>query len=313
MDIITFLIVIAIIVVLLVLLRIHCAGGVNRCKRDLTGKIIIVTGGTNGMGKIVVEQLANTGCKIVSLSRNNTMANEVIKKLKEIYKDIDIEHIQCDLGSLDSVKKCAETIIEKYDHVDILINNAGVMRVPPSSTENGFEKHLGVNYIGHFLLTQKLLPLMEKCHGRVINLSSVASTMWKRKEFYFHLDEGKDLKPMGWYCQSKLAMAIMSKQLAKRNDKIEAVSLHPGCVNTSLWQFFPPWFKYGLYLPLQIIFKTPLEGTQTCLHLIHSETVQNGEYYADCKVADKYNKTLDDEELCDKFWNDTMDALKTYL
>ena len=101
--------------IFLILLRLYCRGGMNHAKRDLTGKIIVITGGTNGMGKIVVDQLADSGCRIVSCSRNNKAAEEVIKQIKAEHKDCDIEHVHLDLADLNSVKQCAEEILQKYE------------------------------------------------------------------------------------------------------------------------------------------------------------------------------------------------------
>ena len=123
MDIISFLLIIAILSILLILLRIYCAGGVNKNKRDLTDKIIVITGGTNGMGKIIVEQLADTKCKIISLSRNNQMAENVIQQLKKIHKEIQIEHIQCDLGNLNSIKNYWNSYHIIFSLIDLALSH----------------------------------------------------------------------------------------------------------------------------------------------------------------------------------------------
>nr|BAN37904.1 short chain dehydrogenase family protein [Entamoeba histolytica] len=311
MDIITLICSLVILGAIAVLVRLYAAGGVNHSKRDLSGKVVVITGGTHGMGRVIVEQLANTGATIISCSRNNEIAQKVIEEIKSVHKSCNIIHEHLDLSDLDSVKQCAENILNKYHEIDILINNAGVTRVPYGKTKQGYETQMGVNYLGHFLLTQKLLSALEKCNGRVINYSSVASKLYHRKEFPFVAEE-KGFFSMRWYCESKLSMAIMAQELAKRNDNIIAVSLHPGCVNTALWQFFPIWLQYLCWPILQVIFKTPLEGAQTCLHLIHSESITNGAYYADCKPA-KHNKIMDDSDICTKLWNDSVDATKQFL
>ena len=311
MDIITFICIIGIICVLCVLIRLYAAGGWNYENRDLSRKTIVITGGTNGMGRTVVEQLANTGARIISCSRNDKVALEVIKQIKSVYRKSRVEHVHLDLNDLQSVKECAEIIIRNYKHIDILVNNAGVMMTPFGLTAQGYETQMGVNYLGHVLFTQKLLPLIEKVHGRIINLSSLASKGYYKKEFPF-IPQQKHFISMKWYCESKLAMAIYAKELSRRNNNIEAASLHPGCVNTALFRYLPS-FLVTLFSPLcKLIFKSPIEGSQTCLHLIHSENIINGAYYADCKV-DKHNKLLDDQVVCDQLWNQSMELINPYL
>ncbi|ELP86368.1 restnol dehydrogenase, putative [Entamoeba invadens IP1] len=312
MDLVSLLCISVFIAIFLVLVRLYAAGGVNHSHRDLTNKVIVVTGGTNGMGKLLVEQLADCGAQIISMSRNDTLAGKVIEEIKSVHKDCDLSHIHLDLNDMASVKKAAEELNTKVDHIDILVNNAGVMRVPYGKTAQGFEKQMGVNYLGHFLLTQLVLPKIEKVHGRVINLSSVASLLYKKTVFPFTAEE-KEFMSMRYYCESKLAMAMFAKQLSKKNSNITAVSEHPGCVRTALWQFFPYWMQIVCGPVLRVIFKSPVEGVQTALYLVNEENVANGEYHADCKVAGKHNKCLDDDTLLEKLWDDSMEAVKPFM
>lgn len=293
------------------LLRRYCAGAVNNAKRDLSGSVIVITGGTNGMGRLLVEQLADSGAKIISCSRNNEMANNVIQKITEAHPDCTIRHIHCDLADLESVRACADEIMKDYDHIDILVNNAGVMMVPFGMTKQGYETHIGVNYIGHTLLTMKLLPLIEKVHGRVINYSSVASFFFTKKVMPF-TSESEQYYPMLCYAESKLAMAMMAQELSRRYPSITAVSLHPGCVRTSLWQHFPLAVRVLMYPILRVCFKSPQEGLQTVLHLVHSEDIKNGEYYADC-APHRHNPRMDEPETCNTLWESTIQAISPYM
>nr|BAN41632.1 restnol dehydrogenase, putative [Entamoeba invadens] len=312
MDIISILCIIILICILLVFVRLFAAGGVNHSHRDLTHKVIVVTGGTHGMGRVLVEELSSSGAQIISMSRNDSLSNAVLQEIKSIHKDANLSHIHLDLNDLASVKSAAIELSNKVDHIDFLVNNAGIMYAPFGKTKQGYETQMGVNYLGHFLLTNLVLPMIEKCNGRVINYSSIMSLFYKQTDFPFTIDE-KEFSSMKCYCESKLAMAMFAKQLSTKNNKITTASLHPGGVNTSLFQFYPKILVIIAHPLLRIVFKSPLEGVQTALHLIHEENVTNGAYYADCKVSKRRNKFLDDEKLLEKLWEESITAVKDFL
>ncbi|KAL7714860.1 Restnol dehydrogenase [Entamoeba marina] len=311
MDFITFILVIFIVAVLLVLARLYSAGGVNKSRRNLKDKVIVITGGTNGIGKLVVTHLADTGAKIISCSRNDALAAKVINEIKEVCPSVQLSHVHLDLNDLESVVECAKQINAQHDKIDVLVNNAGIMNVPHGSTKQGYEKQMGVNYLGHFLLTQLLLPSIRATNGRVVNASSIASFFHRDPEFPLVVPK-KGFVSMKTYGESKLAMDILANQLSKRESEITAVAYHPGCVRTALWQYFPEIVRIILQPFLYIFFKSPEEGIQTTLHLIMEENIVNGAYYADCKPS-KRNKLVENVSACDKFWEESMEAVKDYL
>ncbi|ELP87695.1 restnol dehydrogenase, putative [Entamoeba invadens IP1] len=312
MDIIFLLCIIILICILLVFVRLYAAGGVNHSHRDLAHKVIVVTGGTHGLGRVLVEELSSSGAQIISMSRNDSLSDAVLQEIKSIHKDANLSHIHLDLNDLVSVKSAAIELSNKVDHIDFLVNNAGILNAPFEKTKQGYEATMGVNYLGHFLLTNLVLPMIEKCNGRVINYSSVMSLHYNQTDFPFKNDD-KKFSPMKCYCESKLAMAMFAKQLSIKNNKITAASLHPGGVNTSLFRYYPKILMAIINLLLRIVFKSPLEGVQTALHLIHEENVTNGAYYADCKVSKRRNKFLEDKKLLEKLWEDSIMAVQDFL
>jgi len=301
-----------IITILLFLLKKYCAGGVNTVFSDLSNKTIVITGGTSGMGLVLMDSIAKHSTNtttIVTCSRNGEVAESVLKGLREQYPKVTFDYIHMDLADLESVKKSAQEINQKYSHIDILINNAGVMRTPFGSTKQGFETQMGVNYLSHLLLVQILKENIKGCNGRVINLSSIASELYRKREIPLTATSD-NYRPWIYYFGSKLAMAIMAKQLSKEN--IFAYSLHPGCVRTALWRNVP---LMKLFEPIAYIcFKSPLEGIQTALYLVNEDEnkLENGGYYADCKLK-RPNKLLLDQQVCDNLWNESMEVINKYL
>ncbi|KAL7713248.1 Restnol dehydrogenase [Entamoeba marina] len=303
--------IVASIAVLLFIARRHSAGAVNKSHRNLVNKVIVVTGGTNGIGKLVIKKLAKSGAVIVSCSRNDKLANKVVNEIKEICPSVRLTHVHLDLNDLESVAECAKQINEQHDRIDILINNAGVMNVPYSFTKQGFEKQMGVNYIGHFLFTQLLLPSIRATNGRVINASSSGSFLHTKPEFPFNVPK-EGFNSMRTYGESKLAMDVLANELSKRESTITAGSFHPGAVRTDLWKHFSLFARIIMSPITYIFFKSPEEGIQTTMHLIMEENIVNGAYYDNCKPAPR-NPLVENEELCNQLWNDSMEAVRDYL
>ena len=142
---------------------------------DMTGKVVVITGGNSGLGKESAIKLASLGSTVIILCRDNAKAASAIDEiaLRSGASKSRIEAVECDLADLSSVDKCAKVLSGKLDKIDVLLNNAGIMAVPTKqSTKDGFELQMGTNHLGHFALTAKLFPLLKKNKSsRVINVS----------------------------------------------------------------------------------------------------------------------------------------------
>ena len=143
--------------------------------KKLDGKLVVITGANTGIGKETVIDLAKRGARVIMCCRDLTKAEEAAKDIRKSSGSDLVEIMHLDLASLKSVRKCAETLIEKEDKVDYLINNAGVMMCPNWKTEDGFDMQMGTNHFGHFLFTQNVMPLLRKSaasgyHPRYYNL-----------------------------------------------------------------------------------------------------------------------------------------------
>lgn len=227
----------------------------------LTNKVILVTGGNEGLGKQTVLQLAtHSPAKIYLAARNPSKAeaarDEIQSKASSANNCAPITILNLDLSSFESVKKAASEIKTQESRLDILITNAGVMGAP-GTTQDGYEMQFGVNHMGHALLIQLLLPLMQKTaqmeganpgETRCVILSSEAEKFSPQKEPYPFEKLRTSCGDMGAFTRygiSKLANLHYASQLASRYPEAETgirfVSLHPGGVSTNLGDLMRGW------------------------------------------------------------------------
>ena len=169
------------------------------------GRIAVVTGANTGLGFETALGLASKECKVIMACRNKDKAEQAMADIHAEVPNADLEFIKLDLNSLKSVREFAKTYTEKYDRLNLLINNAGLMIPPLMRTEEGFESQFGVNHLGHFLLTYLLFPAIEKTdNARVVSLSSIA-----HKNGRIHFDDPnweKSYSRSDAYNQSKVVM-----------------------------------------------------------------------------------------------------------
>jgi len=206
---------------------------------DMTGKVIIITGANSGLGFESSIALAGKGAKIVLACRNVQKAKAALADLKKSVRGANAEIMPLDLASQKSIHTFAEAFKAKYDRLDILLNNAGIMQVPYGTTEDGFERQFGTNHLGHFALTGLLIDLIKKTpNARVVTMSSGAHTMASMDFSNLQYDGGKGYSSMTAYGRSKLANLLFTYELQRRfeGENIDAIALaaHPGGANTNL-------------------------------------------------------------------------------
>uniref|UniRef100_A0A3B1J3P4 Retinol dehydrogenase 13 n=1 Tax=Astyanax mexicanus TaxID=7994 RepID=A0A3B1J3P4_ASTMX len=219
-----------------VLLKNRVTGGPCPSKAKITGKTVVITGANTGIGKETARELAKRGGRIIMGCRDMEKCEAAAREIRGSTLNPHVYAKHIDLASVKSIRSFAEKINREEKRVDVLINNAAVMRCPAGKTEDGFDTQFGVNYLGHFLLTNLLLDkLKDSAPSRVINLSSVVHILgeidftdlnWDRKKF--------DTKKA--YCQSKLAIILFTRELARRLEGtgVTVNALHPGVVATDL-------------------------------------------------------------------------------
>ncbi len=210
---------------------------------SLEGKIIIVTGGNSGLGYESVRAFAQKGARVVLACRNLEKGE---KAKDEIFRSTSkgiIDVMKIDLMSLDSVRNFASAFKEKFERLDVLMNNAGIMATPNFKTSDGFEAQLGTNHLGHFALTGLLLNQLKASPGsRVVNVSSLAHNSGKMNFDDLMFEKGRKFKTMQAYGQSKLANLLFTYELQRYFEKnnINSISIaaHPGGSNTRLASHF---------------------------------------------------------------------------
>jgi NAD(P)-dependent dehydrogenase (short-subunit alcohol dehydrogenase family) len=259
---------------------------------DLSGKVILVTGGTSGIGRATVLALASHNPEHIYFTGRNPQAGlEAIETAKRNKQKCAMTFIHCDLSaSRDEIRRAICNSF-KHSHLDILILNAGIMAVPPGLTEEGLEVQFGTNYFGHAILLRLLLPTILNTSAestgadvRLVVLSSFGHTMHPPGGIQFENLKAADCgTPWQRYGQSKLADILLAKSMAKRYPRITSVSVHPGLVKTSLSDrseksFLLSMLKSLWWTPL---FKGPEEGSHNTLWAATTpkEKLVNGGYY----------------------------------
>ncbi|MBA1380129.1 oxidoreductase [Pseudomonas brassicacearum] len=202
------------------------------------GRIILVTGGTSGMGYEDALALARAGAEVIIAARNLERGAEAIKRIRQAVPDAKLQFESVDLANLSSVRGLAERLNQRLPRLDVLINNAAVMAPPERGTSaDGFELQLATNYLGHFALTGLLVPLLRQSDdARVVSLSSIAAT--RGAVNFDDLQSEQKYDPYATYAQSKLAILQWAFALQRRSDAqkwgIRSIAAHPGVAVTEL-------------------------------------------------------------------------------
>eukprot|EP01091_Cochliopodium_minus_P010868 TRINITY_DN297_c0_g1_i3.p1 TRINITY_DN297_c0_g1~~TRINITY_DN297_c0_g1_i3.p1 ORF type:complete len:264 (-),score=80.19 TRINITY_DN297_c0_g1_i3:28-819(-) len=258
------------------------------------------------------------GGEVILACRSIQKANEardwIIRDANTTQK-LNLVPMELDLSSLKSVKQFTEKIKKKYTKIDVLINNAGVMRVmgEKRNTTDGLEEMMGVNHVAHFLLTQELLELIKKSKSpRIINVSALAHIHAIPGEF-FDLNALKSYENWPQYGKSKLANILFSLELQKRlkNTNVCVYSLHPGIIQTDLVRDLPSWFKVIFRISSSLFLKNTEQGAATQIKLASDPSVQKtcGRYWVDCAVGEE-NDFAKNPENAEKLWNMTDELIE---
>ncbi|MGI8726260.1 MAG: SDR family NAD(P)-dependent oxidoreductase, partial [Solirubrobacterales bacterium] len=205
---------------------------------DLDGRTAVVTGANGGLGLETARELARRGAHVVMAARNQKKAASAQADISGDLSDASLEIVPLDLGSLKSVREAAAQINDSHEKIDILVNNAGVMAMPEGRTQDGFETQLGINHLGHWALTARLMPaLLRAPAARVVSVSSTAHHMGTSVDPDNPHLKG-DYGPWKAYGQSKLANLHFGIGLQRcfEDAGASASSLvaHPGLTNSDL-------------------------------------------------------------------------------
>jgi NAD(P)-dependent dehydrogenase (short-subunit alcohol dehydrogenase family) len=284
---------------------------------DLSGKVIVVTGGSSGLGKESIHQLVkHNPSKIYLGARTSQRGNAAIE---EIISDVPsakgkIHYFEIDMASLASVKRAADLILKENDRLDILMNNAGIMNVPAGVSTEGYEIQFGTNYMGPTLFTRLLLPLLQKTAEasnsdvRIINLSSELFKMAPTQGILF-TDLCTPMLKTGTvsrYGQSKLANYFFSKVSAEKYPAIKSVALHPGVVSTGIFDdnlYKKPYYGWIVSAVMSYVLTNVHDGAKMQLWsaTANKEEVKNGAFYT--VKGKEYTQTiLKNDKLANELW-----------
>ncbi len=272
---------------------------------------LAITGPTSGIGAETVKALHSKFDKVFLLARSEAKCKELIEELSPIGGKDKFEFIPTDLSSLHSVAKAADALLSKDLPIHVLINNAGGIFPKRHETKDGLEMTFSVNHLGHFLLTNHLVPLLEKAQGaRIINVSSDAHKAAKPN--FEDLQSKESYSSFPAYANAKLFNILFTKSLAERcsEKRIYAYSLHPGVVKTNFGNEFSGVFKWLIKLaqPFMIDAK---KGAETTIYLALTPNLEKktGAYFSKSKES-KPTKMANSKRYRDLLWEKSEELVK---
>ncbi len=262
---------------------------------SVEGKVILVTGSTDGIGMQTALELAGMGAHVIVHGRSPERSEKTVREIRSTTGSDQIDWLAADLSSQQQVRQLAHAIRTRYDHLDVLINNAGVYLKQRRLTVDGLETTFAVNHLAPFMLTNLLRDLLEaSAPSRVITVSSTTHQSIREVDFD-NLQGEKWYDGYHAYALSKLGNILFTYELARRleNTGVTANALHPGAVNTKLLR--AGFGNYGHDLE---------RGAETPVYLASSPDVQDftGKYFVDKRPVPSSTLSYD-QELQEQFWN----------
>ena len=269
----------------------------------MDGKVVLITGGTSGIGKAAAKALAGMGAEVVVTGRNRQKGEGALQEIRSESGNNRVSLLLADLAAQAEVRRLAKEFRASHARLDVLVNNAGLYKTRRTETPDGIEMTLAVNHLAPFLLTNLLLDLLKKsAPSRVINVSSEAER-WGKIDLD-DLQSERRYRGFPVYGKSKLANIMFTYELAERlrGTGVTANCIHPGSVNTNMGKN-----ERGVGILLFRAFKpfmrSPKKGADTLVYLAASPDVQGrtGEYFIDREVATP-SKQAYDGTLREQLW-----------
>jgi len=252
---------------------------------NLSGKVIIVTGANSGIGFETVKELARKGAHTILACRSIEKGNDAAQRIHAEVPNARLEPMVLDLSSLKSVHAFAESFKAVHDHLNVLVNNAGIMWVPYGKTEDGFERHFGTNHLGHFALTSLLIDVLRNTSAsRVVTVSSMGHRSGKMDFDNLMFEDGVGYGRDKAYGRSKLANLLFSFELQRHFDALHtnatAIAAHPGGSDTNLGRYVEDrwWFRLLRQLTKPIT-QTAVMGALPILRAAIDPETKGGDYF----------------------------------
>ncbi len=273
-------------------------------KESMNGKTVLITGATSGIGEATALALAKRGARLVLVARNADRAAQTRTRILQEARHYDVHFIMADLSSQDSIRELARRFQEKFDRLDVLINNAGGAWNKRTLTVDGLEMTFAVDYLAYFLLTHLLLDVLKaSAPSRIINVSSAANL-----QGHIHFDDlqGEHLyQPYRAYGQAKLAGVMFTYELARRlqGTGVTVNCLHPGVVRTRIWRQEGSVLLKLFEKFYSLFMLSPEQGAATSVYLATARELTNvtGAYF-DKQKAVASNPFSYDLQACKRLW-----------
>jgi len=283
--------------------------------------MLISISGNTGLGKETVLQLAkHNPSEIYLAARTPSKAEAAIAEIKAVVPSANIKFLNLDLTSFVSIADAARQFTSRSQRLDVLVNNAGVMALPPGTTKDGYEIQFGTNHVGHALLTKLLMPTLTataKQPGsdvRIINLSSEGHNFAPSGGVTWDKANMDALGPWGRYGNSKLANILFARELSAKYPTITSVSVHPGLIATDLYgpnKASNAFSRYGLALLQPLIFSSIEQGTRNQLWAATApmDQLKTGAYYKPVGNLSSGSGYAQDGKMAENLWEWTEKEL----
>ncbi|NTV27328.1 MAG: SDR family oxidoreductase [Methanothrix sp.] len=265
----------------------------------MDGKVVLVTGSTDGIGKQTAYSLASKGAIVLLHGRNPSRGESVLEEIRSMTGNTSLQFFQADLSSAKAIQKLADQVKESHDRLDVLVNNAGTFQLERSLNDDGLETTFAVNYLAQFRLVHELRDLLKKsasksASGRIVNVASAAH--WNARTLdWSNLQGEKRYDGYEAYALSKLATILFTYALARRLEGtgVTANCLHPGVIKTKLLRA-----GFGDHPG-----ETPEKGARTSVYLASSPEVEgiSGKYFERCRSVQSSPISYD-HMLQEKLW-----------
>jgi retinol dehydrogenase-14 len=280
------------------------AGGVAAGARPMTGKTVLITGGTGGIGRATAVGLASMGARVGITGRDKGRAQRAAAEIASESGASGVDVFVADMSSQVDVRRLATEVLAAYSRIDVLVNNVGGFWSHRHLTADGLEHTFALNHLAPFLLTTLLLErLKASAPARVVTVSSGAQSMGKID--FDDLMGERTYSGQTAYNQSKLANVMFTYELSRRlaGTGVTATALHPGMTNTSFSAEDPSRAFAPLVAVLRPFMRSPQKGAETPVYLASSPDADGltGQYFAD-REAKKSNKTSYDTAIAARLW-----------
>ena len=276
---------------------------------DMAGKVVVITGGNTAIGKEAAVALAGRGAQVVITSRNEERGRSARQEIAERSGNDSVDVMPLDLASFRSIRSFAADALDRFDHLDVLVNNAGLILYRRAETQEGFEETFGVNHLGHFLLTDLLLErLRAGAPSRVVVVSSGAHKGARRGLDFDDLQSERKYRWAKAYSKSKLANIYFTRELARRLDGtgITVNALHPGFVRSEFGRGgdLGGIYGWGIKYVASPFAISPEKGARTTIYLASSPEVADvsGGYFFKSKPATP-SAVAQDDDAASRLWD----------